>query len=178
MKATAHGTPLTARGLRIAGRAVTERRARWFGLPGTRTARTLQRNKDPRWTTVSRLPAAFPAESAVARFNVEQWFRYSPQFRRNLAGLPRDDKTVVVRTLARGELPAPDQDRWHFSVQTLDDFIGRMEAPQNPLQSVRGLMPAMQQAKQPGTRGISWIGPVQASPPLPRSWLLFPPLRP
>lgn len=110
--------------------------------------------------------------------NVEQWFHYSPQFRRNIEALPHDAGSLVLRTLARGELNWPDQDRWHFSVETLDDFIGRMEAPQNPLQSVRGLMPAMQQAKQPGTRGISWIGPVQPSPPLPRAWLTFPPLRP
>lgn len=122
--------------------------------------------------------AAGIAVRTVYISNVEQWFHYSPQFRRNIQALPHDAGSLVLRTLARGELNFPDQDRWHFSVQTLDDFIGRMEAPQNPLQSVRGLMPAMQQAKQPGTRGISWIGPVQASPPLPRSWLLFPPLRP
>ncbi|HRI50702.1 MAG TPA: hypothetical protein PLW65_11020, partial [Pseudomonadota bacterium] len=156
---------------------MTARRARWFGLPGTRTARTLQRNKDPRWTTVSRLPAAFPAESAVARFNVEQWFRYSPQFRRNLAGLPRDDKTVVVRTLARGELPAPDQDRWHFSVQTLDDFLFRMESAQPPAQGVLDLMPAMARSHQPGLRGLSWLGAVRAQPRPRLEWALLPPLR-
>lgn len=109
--------------------------------------------------------------------NVEQWFRYSPQFRRNLAGLPRDDKTVVVRTLARGELPAPDQDRWHFSVQTLDDFLFRMESALPPAQGVLDLMPAMARSRQPGLRGLSWLGAVRAQPRPRLEWALLPPLR-
>ena len=109
--------------------------------------------------------------------NVEQWFRYSPQFRRNLAGLPRDDQTVVVRTLARGELPAPDQDRWHFSVQTLDDFLFRMESAQPPAQGVLDLMPAMARSRQPGLRGLSWLGAVRAQPRPRLEWALLPPLR-
>ena len=109
--------------------------------------------------------------------NVEQWFRYSPQFRRNLAGLPRDDKTVVLRTLARGELPAPDQDRWHFSVQTLDDFLFRMESALPPAQGVLDLMPAMARSHQPGLRGLSWLGAVRAQPRPRLEWALLPPLR-
>lgn len=104
--------------------------------------------------------------------NVEQWFHYSPQFRRNLEAMPRDAGTLVLRTLARGELTFPDEDRWHFSVQTLADFVERMSAPTHPLTAVRGLMPAMQQASVPGQRGISWIGIVQ-----PHSMRYFPPLR-
>ena len=111
--------------------------------------------------------------------NVEQWFRYSPQFRRNLEALPRDGKTQVLRTLARGELSFPEQDRWHFSVQPLDDFIARMEAPTKPIVSVSGLMPFMRSGTLPGQPGISWIGPVQKGvDPPPRSPSLnLPPLR-
>jgi hypothetical protein len=117
---------------------------------------------------------------AVYVSNVEQWFRYSPQFRRNMGALPRRAQTVVLRTLARGELDFPDEDRWHFSVETLDDFVARMEATTSPLTSVSGLMPAMSQAKLPGVRGISWIGPVPArSPSLAlRPWSSLPTLRP
>ncbi len=122
--------------------------------------------------------AAKVAVRTVYLSNVEQWFHYSPQFRRNLQALPHDPKTLVLRTLARGELSFPSEDRWHFSVESLDDFLGKMEAPVNPVTSVRGLMPAMLGAKLPGPRGISWIGDVQAGPPLPRSWTTLPPLRP
>jgi hypothetical protein len=111
--------------------------------------------------------------------NVEQWFHYSVQFRRNLEALPRDAETVVLRTLARGELNFPEEDRWHFSVQTLDDFVARMEAPVKPVISVRGLMTAMQQGTLPGIHGISWIGPVKArlQPTVLPPWQILPPLR-
>jgi len=115
---------------------------------------------------------------AIYLSNVEQWFRYSLQFRRNLESLPRDAGTLVLRTLARGELSFPEEDRWHFSTQTLDDFVERMEAQTDPVTSVRGLMPLMQQARQPGVRGISWIGPVRRMPPPPVPWKFLPPLRP
>jgi hypothetical protein len=109
--------------------------------------------------------------------NVEQWFRYSPQFRRNLLALPRDAKTQVLRTLARGELSFPDQDRWHFSVQPLDDFIAKMEAPVKPIVNVHGLMPFMASGTLPGQAGLSWIGAVQKPPPPPRNIETLPPLR-
>jgi hypothetical protein len=109
--------------------------------------------------------------------NVEQWFRYSPQFRRNLASLPRDGKTIVLRTLARGELPAPEQDRWHFSVQTLDDFLFRMEEAKPPAREVLNLMPEMARSRQPGLHGLSWLGSVQAMPRPAAEWALLPPLR-
>lgn len=115
---------------------------------------------------------------AIYLSNVEQWFRYSPQFRRNLESLPRDQGTLILRTLARGELRFPEEDRWHFSVQTLDDFIEKMEAQTKPVTSVSGLMPAMQQAKQPGVYGLSWIGNVRQAPRLLPPWQILPPLRP
>lgn len=109
--------------------------------------------------------------------NVEQWFHYSVQFQRNMASLPHNAATVVLRTLARGELAFPEQDRWHFSVQTLDDFLARMSAPVQPLTAVHGLMPAMIHARSPGVLGLSWIGPVLPTQPVKPSLQSLPPLR-
>lgn len=108
--------------------------------------------------------------------NVEQWFRYSQQFQRNLATLPHDGRTVVLRTLARGELPLPDEDRWHFSVQLLDDFVRMMRTGE--VVRVQGLMPAMAAARRPGAFGLSFLGEVKegARPLVP--WRVLPPLRP
>ncbi|MBL9041069.1 MAG: hypothetical protein JNM83_05685 [Myxococcales bacterium] len=107
--------------------------------------------------------------------NVEQWFRYSPQFRRNLVQLPHDGRTVVLRTLARGDVPAPPEDRWHFSVQTLDEFIARIDSPVRRLRRVQDLIPDMSRAHRPGVRGLSWLG--QVPDPMPRPWSELPPLR-
>lgn len=109
--------------------------------------------------------------------NVEQWFRYSPQFRRNLIEQPHDARTVVLRTLARGELEAPSEDRWHFSVQTLDDFIARVEAKENPVSGVLGLMGEMAKHTRLGQPGLSYLGAVQEGPYVPPSWKVLPPLR-
>ena len=107
--------------------------------------------------------------------NVEQWFHYSPQFRRNLVQLPHDRRTVVLRTLARGDVPAPDEDRWHFSVQTLDEFIARIDNPVKRLRRVQDLIPDMARSVRPGVRGLSWLGEVPN--PMPRPWAELPPLR-
>jgi hypothetical protein len=107
--------------------------------------------------------------------NVEQWFHYSPQFRRNLVQLPHDGRTVVLRTLARGDVPAPPEDRWHFSVQTLDEFVARMDSPVKRLRRVQDLIPDMARSVRPGVRGLSWLG--QVPNPMPRPWHELPPLR-
>jgi hypothetical protein len=96
--------------------------------------------------------------------NAEQWFRYSPQFQRNMLALPHEPRTVVLRTLARGELPTPDGDRWHFSVQTLDAFLSRMAEEQRPARKVGDLVPDMLAGRRPGSLGLSWLGPVQPPP--------------
>ena len=112
---------------------------------------------------------------AVYLSNVEQWFRYSPQFRRNLVQLPHDRRTLVLRTLARGDVPAPDEDRWHFSIQSLDEFIARMDSPVRKLRRVQDLVPDMAKAKRPGLRGLSWLG--ELPNPIPVPWHHLPPLR-
>lgn len=96
--------------------------------------------------------------------NAEQWFRYSPQFQRNMLALPHEPRTLVLRTLARGELPTPDGDRWHFSVQTLDAFLSRMAEEQHPARKVGDLVPDMLAGRRLGSPGLSWLGPVQPPP--------------
>lgn len=60
--------------------------------------------------------------------NAEGFFKYNPQFRANLAQLPHDDKTVVLRTFKHG-MTAPIGDLWHFCLHQLDDFLARLENP-------------------------------------------------
>ncbi len=100
--------------------------------------------------------------------NAEQWFRYSPQFTSNMAALPGDSGSIVLRTLARHELPTPPGDRWHFSVQPLSNFVTRLAAPQNGLALVQGLIGEMIQndQTQAGARGLSYLN---GASPLPGS---------
>lgn len=132
-------------------------------------------------TTLVNLSSALRQAKVVVRTlyisNVEQWFRYSPQFRRNMQALPRDAKTLVLRTLARGELPIPDEDRWHFSVQTLDDFIARMESTQAPATEVQDFMPEMVRSARSGSHGLSFLGAVTEQPRPLLPWKVLPPLR-
>jgi hypothetical protein len=109
--------------------------------------------------------------------NAEQWFRYSPQFQRNMMALPHEPGTLVLRTIARGELPTPDLDRWHFSVQTLDEFLQRMADTQRPARKVGDLLPDMLASRRPGSLGLSWLGAVQP-PRTPLVLRELPPVRP
>jgi hypothetical protein len=94
-----------------------------------------------------------------------------------MQALPRDAKTLVLRTLARGELPIPDEDRWHFSVQTLDDFIARMESTQAPATEVQDFMPEMVRSARSGSHGLSFLGAVTEQPRPLLPWTALPPLR-
>lgn len=60
--------------------------------------------------------------------NAESFFKYNPQFRENLAALPHDDKTVILRTYKHG-MPSPIGDLWHFNLHQLDDFLARLALP-------------------------------------------------
>jgi hypothetical protein len=60
--------------------------------------------------------------------NAEGFFQYNPQFRANLAGLPHDEKTVILRTFKHG-MPSPLGDLWHYNLHQLDDFLARLELP-------------------------------------------------
>jgi hypothetical protein len=60
--------------------------------------------------------------------NAEGFFKYNPQFRANLAALPHDEKTVILRTFKHG-MPSPIGDLWHYNLHQLDDFLARLELP-------------------------------------------------
>lgn len=60
--------------------------------------------------------------------NAEQFFPYTPDFRHNMAALPTDDRTVVVRTTRHRSLPNAEGDRWHYVVQDFTDFAERLDA--------------------------------------------------
>lgn len=60
--------------------------------------------------------------------NAESFFKYNPQFRANLAALPHDEKTVILRTYKHG-MPSPIGDLWHYNLHQLDDFLARLELP-------------------------------------------------
>ena len=60
--------------------------------------------------------------------NAESFFKYNPQFRDNLAALPHDEKTVILRTYKHG-MPSPIGDLWHFNLHQLDDFLERLALP-------------------------------------------------
>ncbi|MCS6914914.1 MAG: hypothetical protein RMK29_11250 [Myxococcales bacterium] len=96
--------------------------------------------------------------------NVEQWFRYGPHLARNLSALPIDDRTLLLRTLARRELRAPRGDRWHYSVQPMADLLRRLQGPA-PLRRVHDLIPEMARADPlDGTPGLSLLGLAAAAP--------------
>ena len=87
--------------------------------------------------------------------NAENWFQYNPDFRRNMAALPFDEHSLVLRTLESKELPHPKDDFWHFAVQSATDFVTKMEKP-----SYRTAERAMLDAKavKPPVTGLSYIG--------------------
>lgn len=63
--------------------------------------------------------------------NAEGFFRYTQAFKDNLASLPHDEKTVVLRTYKRGMF-APEGDLWHYNLHKMDDFLARIATPGYP----------------------------------------------
>lgn len=59
--------------------------------------------------------------------NAEQFFRYTPAFRRNMESLPTDDRSVVVRTIRNRQLDYPTRDTWHYVVHQMGDFVERLQ---------------------------------------------------
>ncbi|MEM7159627.1 MAG: hypothetical protein AAF799_42700 [Myxococcota bacterium] len=55
--------------------------------------------------------------------NVEQYIDYTPEFRRNLGGLPVGDKGVVVRTLGWSAFGFAEGEEYHYNVQPLPKFV-------------------------------------------------------
>ncbi len=60
--------------------------------------------------------------------NAEGFFRYTPAFRDNLAALPHDGKSIVLRTY-KHRLASPVGDMWHYDLHQIDDFLARINQP-------------------------------------------------
>jgi hypothetical protein len=87
--------------------------------------------------------------------NAEAWFQYNPVFRRNIATLPFDEQSVILRTIEAKTLVHPTDDFWHFCVQGATDFVTKIEKP-----SYRSTDRLMREAKTPTppVQGLSYIG--------------------
>jgi hypothetical protein len=60
--------------------------------------------------------------------NAEEWFAYDEDFRASFAALPRDERSVVLRTLTMHRLPRGDP-TWHYQVESLDHFAAALADP-------------------------------------------------
>lgn len=61
--------------------------------------------------------------------NAEQYFKYRGGYRDNVLALPFDEKTIVLRTIAKTSAPSVDG-RYHYFVQRGRDLQGWLEARQ------------------------------------------------
>jgi len=61
--------------------------------------------------------------------NAEQYFDYLPEYRDNVRGLPRDAKSVVIRTLGWGKIYGKADATYHYNVQSLDNFALWLDDP-------------------------------------------------
>lgn len=87
--------------------------------------------------------------------NAEAWFEYNKDFRRNMAALPFDESSIILRTSESKSLAHPRDDFWHFSVQSARDFVTKMEKSRYRT-AERALMDA--KALDPPVTGLSYIG--------------------
>jgi hypothetical protein len=96
--------------------------ARNGDLTGEKTVRAMGKAMDDLSLTVR----------VVYFSNAEQFFKYTPEFIRNMRSLPIDDRSVVVRTDRSKRLKKADPGRWHYVVQDFRDFVERMESGAYP----------------------------------------------
>lgn len=81
-------------------------------------------------STMTQIAEAAKASKITIRVlylsNAESWFSYSPRFAKNVAALPFDDKSVVLRTIKSDVVKYATGDVWHFSVQGGMDFAEKL----------------------------------------------------
>jgi hypothetical protein len=85
---------------------------------------------------LTELGGVLKAQHRVVRWaylsNAEQYFRYTPRFRKNIIGLPFDDKSLVIRTRAHRR-------DYAYVVQPLQNFTTWLASPS--VRSVRAVVP-------------------------------------
>lgn len=85
--------------------------------------------------------------------NAESWFKYGPAFRSNIAALPFDDRSVILRTVKSELLSYPSGDIWHYTIQRSQHFAQGLSQP-----AYRSIDVAMIDAVPGKTAGLSHIG--------------------
>jgi len=88
--------------------------------------------------------------------NAEAWFQYNKEFRRNMATLPFDEHSVILRTLESKAFSHPSDDFWHFSVQSATDFVSKMGRQATYRTAERAMLDAKE--PNPPVAGLSYIG--------------------
>lgn len=88
--------------------------------------------------------------------NAEAWFQYNEGFRRNMAALPFDEHSVILRTLESKAFSHPSDDFWHFAVQSATDFVSQMQKKPKYRTAEHAMLDA--KALNPPVAGLSYIG--------------------
>lgn len=103
------------------------RRVRALHLGGRVIARNGDVTADRALRGVGRAATRLGLPVRVVYFsNAEQFFVFDSEFRANLEALPRDERSVVLRTFRVRGAPYPPRDRWHYMVQPLWDLLARI----------------------------------------------------
>ena len=90
--------------------------------------------------------------------NAEEYFKYTPDFRANVASLPIDDaNAVVLRTIYSKKWVHADL--WAYQVQPLVDFRARLEDKKNRSRNpmLRLAEYAKELDREPGPKGLSLV---------------------
>lgn len=70
--------------------------------------------------------------------NAEQYFEFSPAYRRNIVVQPFDDDSLVLRTRPMEALGVPEEGKYHYNVQPARNFAGWLR--HNRVEKVSHLM--------------------------------------
>lgn len=87
--------------------------------------------------------------------NAESFFPYEPSFRENLAALPIDDGSVVLRTAGARVFGRSKADfNWHYNVQKATHFVGLLGREAK----VRKVYDMLHAGRESETKGLSTTG--------------------
>lgn len=62
--------------------------------------------------------------------NAEEYYKYTPQYRQNITGLPTEPGSIVLRTIYSKKWVHADS-LWNYQVQPIADYKTRLEDPKN-----------------------------------------------
>ncbi len=87
--------------------------------------------------------------------DAESFFPYKDTFKNNIASLPMDDRSVILRTVSGAVYKMPPGDyQWHYNVQSGLDF-SKMLAADPPVPKVYAVV---KKARLTGVKGVSVLG--------------------